>query len=187
MPRRGRQELRATAAAGFAPVLIASAESPAAPAEDGPTSGPEPAIEVEFAGKAQARVPLGPGRIGGSRREGAVAAMIPVARVCRRGWAVGHTDMRRGMNSLALQVQETLGLYPHAGDLYVFRGKHLSRFSGMTADVRTDGAGNRDVSEHAQAFPTAAGDQLFTGTNLALSDLQFSDPHANPRAQRPEA
>ena len=37
--------------------------------------------------------------------------------------AVGHTDMRRGMNSLALQVQEGLKRDPHAGDLYVFRGK----------------------------------------------------------------
>ena len=37
--------------------------------------------------------------------------------------AVGRTDMRRGMNSLALQVQETLKHDPHAGDLYVFRGR----------------------------------------------------------------
>jgi transposase len=29
--------------------------------------------------------------------------------------------MRRGMNSLALQVQEQLKRYPHAGDLYVFQ------------------------------------------------------------------
>jgi transposase len=36
--------------------------------------------------------------------------------------AVGRTDMRRGMNGLALQVQESLGRDPHAGDLYVFRG-----------------------------------------------------------------
>jgi transposase len=31
--------------------------------------------------------------------------------------------MRRGMNGLALQVQEALGRDSHAGDLYVFRGK----------------------------------------------------------------
>ena len=36
--------------------------------------------------------------------------------------AAGHTDMRRGMNGLALQVQETLGRDPFAGDLFVFRG-----------------------------------------------------------------
>lgn len=41
-----------------------------------------------------------------------------------RVWiAAGHTDMRRGMQSLALQVQEALKLDPHAGDLYVFRGR----------------------------------------------------------------
>jgi len=37
--------------------------------------------------------------------------------------ATGTTDMRRGMNSLALQVQEVLHRNPHAGDLYVFRGR----------------------------------------------------------------
>jgi len=31
--------------------------------------------------------------------------------------------MRRGMNTLALQVQEALKCDPHGGDLYVFRGK----------------------------------------------------------------
>ena len=41
-----------------------------------------------------------------------------------RVWlANGHTDMRRGMNGLALQVQRALERDPHAGDLYVFRGK----------------------------------------------------------------
>ena len=49
--------------------------------------------------------------------------MIPVPSGVRVWLAVGHTDMRRGMNSLAVQVQEALGRDPHAGDLYVFRGK----------------------------------------------------------------
>ena len=41
-----------------------------------------------------------------------------------RVWlAVGHTDMRRGMNGLARQVQQALQRDPHAGDLYFFRGK----------------------------------------------------------------
>lgn len=35
--------------------------------------------------------------------------------------------MRKGMNSLALQVQETLGRDPHVGDLFVFRGKRGDR------------------------------------------------------------
>ena len=37
--------------------------------------------------------------------------------------AAGVTDMRRGMNGLALQAQQGLRRDPHAGDLYVFRGK----------------------------------------------------------------
>jgi len=41
-----------------------------------------------------------------------------------RVWiAAGHTDMRRGMQGLARQVQETLQRDPHAGDLFVFRGR----------------------------------------------------------------
>ena len=31
--------------------------------------------------------------------------------------------MRRGMNTLALRVQEGLGRDPHGGDLFVFRGR----------------------------------------------------------------
>jgi hypothetical protein len=48
--------------------------------------------------------------------------MIPVPLGVRVWLAVGRTDMRRGMNGLALQVQEALRRDPHAGDLYVFRG-----------------------------------------------------------------
>ncbi|HZC16787.1 MAG TPA: IS66 family insertion sequence element accessory protein TnpB [Caulobacteraceae bacterium] len=49
--------------------------------------------------------------------------MIPLPANMRVWIATGHTDMRRGMNGLALQVQEALKRNPHAGDLYVFRGK----------------------------------------------------------------
>ena len=49
--------------------------------------------------------------------------MIPVPSGVRVWLAVGVTDMRRCMNTLALQVQEGLGRDPHGGDLYVFRGR----------------------------------------------------------------
>ncbi len=49
--------------------------------------------------------------------------MIPVPSGVRVWLSVGHTDMRRGMNGLPLQVQQALGRDPHAVDLYVFRGK----------------------------------------------------------------
>jgi transposase len=52
--------------------------------------------------------------------------MIPVASNVRVWLAVGRTDMRRGMDGLALQVQETLGGNPYAGDLYIFRPQRFS-------------------------------------------------------------
>jgi transposase len=49
--------------------------------------------------------------------------MIAIPSNVRVWLAAGHTDMRRGMNGLALQVQEGLQRDPHVGDLFVFRGK----------------------------------------------------------------
>ena len=49
--------------------------------------------------------------------------MIPMRADVRVWIATGHTDMRRGMNGLALQVQQGLKRDPHAGDLFVFRGR----------------------------------------------------------------
>jgi transposase len=45
--------------------------------------------------------------------------MIPIPSGVRVWIATGHTDMRRGMQGLALQVQENLKRDPHAGDLYI--------------------------------------------------------------------
>ena len=49
--------------------------------------------------------------------------MTPMPSGVRVWIAAGHTDMRRGMIGLSLQVQEAFGRDPHAGDLYVFRGR----------------------------------------------------------------
>ncbi len=49
--------------------------------------------------------------------------MIPVPSGVRVWIAAGATDMRRGMNGLALQVQQTLKRDPHAGDIFAFRGR----------------------------------------------------------------
>ena len=56
--------------------------------------------------------------------------MIAIPGNVRVWLATGHTDMRRGFPSLARLVQEDLNRDPHAGDLYVFRGRrgdHESR------------------------------------------------------------
>jgi transposase len=67
-----------------------------------------------------------------------------------RVWlAVGRTDMRRGMQGLALQVQQVLGRNPHAGDLYVFRGcerrsdkNFVARRHRYVAVCKTSGEGS---------------------------------------------
>ena len=46
--------------------------------------------------------------------------MIPVAAGVRIWITTGHTDMRKGMQGLALLVQEGLGRDPFAGDVFVF-------------------------------------------------------------------
>jgi transposase len=53
-----------------------------------------------------------------------------------RVWiAGGVTDMRHGMNTLALQVQEGLRRDPQAGEIFCFRGRKLY-MGGVPALVR---------------------------------------------------
>ena len=114
---RWRRDLQA-AANGFARVLMApSGEGMAAPP-------PLPADRDRICGPCPRPDPgVGAARFGGCCRGGIGTTMILVPSGVRVWLAVGHTDMRRGMNSLAIQVQQGLGRDPHAGDLYVFRGK----------------------------------------------------------------
>jgi transposase len=56
----------------------------------------------------------------GSSRRCADDPIPAGVRVCL---AIGHTDMRKGFDGLALLVQETLKRDPHSGHLFVFRGR----------------------------------------------------------------
>jgi transposase len=60
--------------------------------------------------------------------------MIPVAAGVRIWIASGHTDMRKGMNGLALLVQEGFGRDPFAGDVFVFRGRGGSLIKALWHD-----------------------------------------------------
>jgi transposase len=60
--------------------------------------------------------------------------MIPVAVNVHIWIATGHTDMRKGMQGLALLVQEGLGRDPFAGDVYVFRGRGGSLIKALWHD-----------------------------------------------------
>ena len=72
--------------------------------------------------------------------------MIPVPSGARVWLATGHTDMRRGFPSLALQVQETLKVDPHQGHLFVFRGKR----GDLIKIIWHDGQGARLFSKRLE-------------------------------------
>jgi hypothetical protein len=84
-------------------------------------------IEIEFAAGARMRISgaVDPTTLdgGGCCAGTGTPAMIPIASGVKVWIATGHTDMRRGMNSLALLVQEAFKRDPHGGDPYVFRGR----------------------------------------------------------------
>jgi transposase len=63
--------------------------------------------------------------------------MIPIPSGVRVWLATGHTDMRKGFDGLALLVQETLRRNPHAGHLFVFRGRR----GGLIKVLWHDGQG----------------------------------------------
>ena len=63
--------------------------------------------------------------------------MIPIPSGVRVWIATGHTDMRRGMQRLALQVQGSLHHAPHEGALYIFRGRR----GDLAKILRPDGIG----------------------------------------------
>src|SRR5205814_9639002 len=61
--------------------------------------------------------------------------MIPIPSGVRVWISTGHTDMRRGLQGLALTVQESLKRDPHAGDLYIFRGRLGDLVKNLWHDV----------------------------------------------------
>lgn len=82
----------------------------------------------------------GSGGRGGGDRCGAGAPPAPVITLPAgtRVWlAAGHSDMRKGFDGLALQVQEILRLDPHGGHLFVFRGRR----GGLIKVLWHDGQG----------------------------------------------
>ena len=106
---------------GLVPVTITPEPEDEAALLPAPTAS-EP-IEIDVAGNYRVRVGnelcCAYAEASSRRFE---TAMSPVPSGMRVWLAVGRTDMRRGMNGLALQVQETLGRDPFVGDVFVFRG-----------------------------------------------------------------
>ncbi|WP_371316934.1 IS66 family insertion sequence element accessory protein TnpB [Rhizobium leguminosarum] len=95
--------------------------------------------------------------------------------------AGGVTDMRRGMNSLALKVQQGLGRDPHSGEVFCFRGRKGDLIKvlwhdgvGMSLYLKRLEAGKFiwPVSQNGSAVPVSAAQRLSPGRDrLAQSAL----------------
>jgi transposase len=104
-----------------------------------------------------------------------------------RVWiAGGVTDMRRGMNTLALQVQEGLGRDPHAGVIFAFRGRR----GDLVKLLWHDGVGMSLYTKRLEAgkfiWPTSAGGKAVAISAAQLGSLLEGIDWRNPRwTQRP--
>ncbi len=104
-----------------------------------------------------------------------------------RVWlASGPTDMRRGMNSLSLLVQEALGRNPHGGDLFVFRGRRGDLLKVLWADDLGLSLYLKRLERGRFVWPTAAGGVVtISGAQLAYL-LEGIDWRLPRRTWRPE-
>ena len=95
--------------------------------------------------------------------------MIPIPSGVKVWIATGVTDMRRGMNGLSLQVQEAFGRDPHAGDLYVFRGRR----GDLIKVLWHDGLGLSIYAKRLERgrfiWPSAAAGDPITGRRRSCS------------------
>jgi transposase len=103
--------------------------------------------------------------------------MIPAG---ARVWiAMGHTDMRRGMQSLAAMVQQHFAKDPFGGDLWVFRG----RSGSLVKIIWHDGIGMSLYAKRLEKgrfiWPTAKdGTVSLTSSQLAclLDGIDWRNP-----------
>ena len=86
--------------------------------------------------------------------------MILVPAGVRVWLASGATDMRKGWGSLSLLVQEQIKLDPHAGHLFVFRGRQ----GGLIKVIWHDGQGaclfTKRLERGRFIWPSTAGEPV---------------------------
>ncbi len=114
--------------------------------------------------------------------------MIPVPTGVRIWIATGHTDMRKGMQGLALLVQESLGRDPFAGDVLVFRGacrlsdeSAVARWNWIVALCQATGPWTFCVARHGGRCCGAdrSADELSAGSDrLAQSAAHVAAPQS---------
>jgi transposase len=113
--------------------------------------------------------------------------MIPMPSGVRVWLATGHSDMRRGFDGLALQVQETLKLNPFCGHLFIFRGRR----GGLVKIIWHDGQGACLFSKRLERgrfiWPSAAEGVVSVSPAQMAYLLEGIDWRMPQKTWRPEA
>jgi transposase len=112
--------------------------------------------------------------------------MIPVPAGVHVWIATGTTDMRAGMNGLALRVQQVLKRDPHAGDLFVFRGKRGNLLKVLWHDGYGMSLYAKRLEKGKFVWPITAGDPVtITPAQLGymLEGIEWRHPQ---RTYQPE-
>jgi transposase len=86
--------------------------------------------------------------------------------------AFGYTDMRKGMDGLALLVQEALHQDPFSGHLFVFRGRKAI----LVKVVYWDRTGSCLFIKRLEQGPVAAGHRTGPNAGTPLGDLGRTAP-----------
>jgi transposase len=112
--------------------------------------------------------------------------MIPLPSGARVWLATGHTDMRRGMPGLALQVQEVLQRDPFGGHVFVFRGRRSDLIKIIWHDDQGMCLFSKRLERGRFIWPTPAeGAVTISAAQLGYL-LEGIDWRAPRRAWRPE-
>jgi len=101
--------------------------------------------------------------------------------------AGGVTDMRKGMNTLALQVQQGLGRDPNAGEIFCFRGRR----GDLVKILWHDGVGTSLYLKRLEAgkfiWPSSGSGEAVAISAAQLGYLLEGIDWRNPRwTQRPK-
>lgn len=113
--------------------------------------------------------------------------MIQLAAGTKIWLALGRTDMRRGINGLALQVQEVLRLDPSCGHLFLFRGRSGDLIKAIWHDGQGACLFAKRLEKGRFQWPSASeGAHPISPAQLAML-LEALDWRAPRPSWRPEA
>jgi transposase len=112
--------------------------------------------------------------------------MIPLPSGARVWLATGHTDMRKGYQTLALLVQETLKHDPHGGHLFVFRGRRGDLLKILWHDGQGQCLFSKRLERGRFLWPSTADGALTISTaqlGYLLSGIDWRAPQYTWRPQ----